>query len=238
MTTVRQKETLARVELFASLSAEQIARLDTRCIWRRARAKEWIIDWQDEGTDVFFLVSGVGRVMIRAVSGRETILRDVEAGAFFGELAAIDGQPRSAGILAITDVTIARMTAPTFVETVTGSPEISLQLLRRIAGEVRRLANRINEFNTLAMRERLIVELLRLSRMSRAEPREAIVSPPPVHAELAGRISTRRESVTKELSALEREGLIRRGRGALTLADVPQLMALIGDHQETLDFKA
>jgi CRP/FNR family cyclic AMP-dependent transcriptional regulator len=238
MTALRQSETLARIELFRSLTPDEIGRLDTRCIWRRAHAKEWIIDFQDESTDVFFLISGVARVMIRSISGRETILRDIGAGASFGELAAIDDQTRSASILAVTDATIAKMSAAIFLETVTGHPDVCLQLLRLITGQVRMLATRVNEFTTLAIRERLIMELLRLSKSGRADPREAIVSPPPVHADLAGRISTRRETVTKELSAMEREGLVRRGRGALTLVDVPRLMGMIGAETDAHDFKA
>jgi CRP/FNR family cyclic AMP-dependent transcriptional regulator len=229
MIMVRQNETLARVELFRSLTSEQIRRLDTRCIWRRASAKEWILDYQDEGTDVFFLVTGVVRVMIRAISGRETILRDINAGAFFGELAAIDGQTRSASILAVTEATIAKMSAATFLEIVTTCPDVSLQLLRLVTGQVRMLANRINEFTTLGVRDRLYLELLRLSRPDRENDRQAIVSPPPVHADLAGRISTRREAVTKELSAMEREGLLRKSRGALVLLDVPRLVAMIDE---------
>jgi CRP/FNR family cyclic AMP-dependent transcriptional regulator len=234
----RQNETLSRIALFRSLTGDEIERLDTRCIWRRARAKEWIIDYQDESTDVFFLITGVARVMIRSISGRETILRDIDAGAFFGELAAIDGQTRSASILAVTDATIAKMTAPVFLETVTSHPDVCLQLLRLVTSQVRMLATRVNEFTTLAIRERLIMELLRLSRSSRADPREAIVSPPPAHADLAGRISTRRETVTKELSAMEREGLVRRARGALTLVDVPRLMGMIARDDDAQDFRA
>lgn len=234
---VRHNETLARVELFRALTPDEIARLDTRCIWRRADAKEWILDYQEEGTDVFFLVSGVVRVMIRAISGRETILRDINAGAFFGELAAIDGQTRSAGILAITEATIAKMSAPTFLETVTAHPDVCLQLLRLVTGQVRMLANRVNEFTTLAVRDRLYLELLRLSRPDRDDARRAIVSPPPGHADLAGRISTRREAVTKELSALEREGLLSKSRGALVLLDVPRLMAMIDEDKDLSELR-
>ncbi len=234
----RQNETLSRIELFRSLSADEIERLDTRCIWRRAHAKEWIIDYQDESTDVFFLIGGVARVMIRSISGRETILRDINAGEFFGELAAIDGQTRSASILAVTDTTIAKMSAAVFLETVTGHPDVCLQLLQLVTGQVRMLATRVNEFTTLAIRERLIMELLRLSKSNRVDPRQATVSPPPVHADLAGRISTRRETVTKELSVMEREGLVRRGRGALTLIYVPRLMGMIGRDTDAQDFKA
>lgn len=228
-TMIRQTETLARIELFRSLTPEEVRRLDTRCVWRRAAAKEWILDYQDEGVDVFFLASGVVRVMIRSISGRETILRDINAGSFFGELAAIDGQTRSASILAITDATIAKMAPATFLEIVTMHPDVSLQLLRLVTGQVRMLANRINEFTTLCVRDRLYLELLRLSRTDRDNERQAIVSPPPVHADLAGRISTRREAVTKELSAMERDGLLRRGRGALVLLDVPRLVAMIDE---------
>ncbi|MEJ0094900.1 MAG: Crp/Fnr family transcriptional regulator [Methylocella sp.] len=237
MIAPRQSETLSRIELFSSLTPDVIARLDTRCVWRRARAKEWIIDYQDESVDVFFLISGVARVMIRSISGRETILRDIDAGAFFGELAAIDGQTRSASILAVTDATIAKMTAPTFLEVVTTHPDVSLRLLRIVTGQVRMLANRVNEFTTLGVRERLYTELLRLSRPNRANPNQAIVSPPPIHADLAGRISTRRETVTKELSAMKREGLVESSRGALVLLDVPRLMGMIGEDKDAPDLQ-
>jgi CRP/FNR family cyclic AMP-dependent transcriptional regulator len=229
MIAARQSETLSRIELFRSLKPDEIARLDTRCVWRRAHAKEWIIDYQDESVDVFFLISGVARVMIRAISGRETILRDINSGDFFGELAALDGQTRSASILAITEATIAKMSAPTFLEIVTSHSDVSLQLLRFVTGQVRMLANRVNEFTTLGVRERLYMQLLRLSRPDRTNAQQAIVSPPPVHADLAGRISTRRETVTKELSALKRGGLVQSSRGALVLLDVPRLMGMIGE---------
>ena len=237
MATPRQSETLARIDLFRSLTPDEIGRLDTRCIWRRAHAKEWIIDYHDESTDVFFLISGVARVMIRSIAGRETILRDIKVGEFVGEHAAIDNLPRSASVLALTETTIAKMSAAVFLETVTRHPDPCLQLLRLITGQVRALASRVNEFTTLAIRERLIMELLRHSRPNRDNPREAIVSPPPIHADLAGRISTRRETVTKELSVMERDGLVRRSRGALTLADVPRLMGMIGDDMDAHDFK-
>lgn len=238
MIMARHNETLSRVELFRSLTPEQISRLDTRCIWRRANAKEWILDYQDEGADVFFLISGVVRVMIRSVAGRETILRDINAGEFFGELAAIDGQARSASILAITEATIAKMAAPTFLEMVTSHPDVCLQLLRLVTGQVRMLANRINEFTTLGIRDRLYLDLLRLSRPDRENVKQAIVSPPPLHADLAGRISTRRETVTKELSAMEREGLLQRRRGALVILDVPRLIGMIDEDKASLEFRA
>ena len=72
------------------------------------------------------------------------------------------------------------------------------------------LANRVNEFSTLDVRYRIHAELLRLARPEPDKPGRAIISPPPVHAEIAARVSTRREAVARELKALERTGLIER----------------------------
>src|ERR1700749_4862514 len=63
---------------------------------------------------------------------REIILGDIEAGGYFGEMAAIDGQPRSAGILAVTDATIARMPATAFREIFRQFPDVAEQLLLQL----------------------------------------------------------------------------------------------------------
>jgi CRP-like cAMP-binding protein len=175
---------------------------------------------------VFFVISGSVRVMIQS-AGREVLLRQIEAGEFFGELAAIDGQPRSSGIVATTDVTIARMPASVFRAAIHAHADVCDKLLRILAGQIRILANRVNEFSTLDVRYRIYAELLRLSRPDAANPGHAIISPPPVHAEIAARVSTRRETVARELKALERAGLIERRRGAIALGDTHRLRRLI-----------
>src|SRR4029079_12996562 len=96
-------ETLADVPMFRLLEPAAVKALDARCDWRRVAAKEWVIDYQDDGIDVFFIVAGSVRVLIYAKSGREVILADLDAGGFFGEMAPIDGHPRSASVLALTD---------------------------------------------------------------------------------------------------------------------------------------
>ena len=96
---------MANVPLFRSLAADAIAALDTQCSWRRAPGGQWIIDYQDANRDVFFVVTGAVRVVIQS-AGREVLLRQINAGEFFGELAAIDNAPRSSGIVAMTDVTV------------------------------------------------------------------------------------------------------------------------------------
>jgi CRP-like cAMP-binding protein len=228
----RRTETLARITLFRSLDPAKIELLDTQCTWHRAARNQWIIDYQDTSNDVFFVVSGTLRVKIQSVSGREVLLREINAGEFFGEIAAIDNQPRSSGILAITDVTFARMPASVFRAAVHEHADVCDQLLEQLAGYVRTISNRVTEYTTLDARHRIYAELLRLSRPEAAMPKRAVVSPPPVHSDLAARVSIRRESVTRELKALERAGLIEKRRGALVLTDTEQLRKMIAEASE------
>jgi CRP-like cAMP-binding protein len=74
------------------------------------------------------------------------------------------------------------------------------------------------------VKHRIYAELLRRSRTDPTDDHRAVVSPPPVHADIAARVSTRREMVARELKALEREGLLTKRRGAFVITDVPSLL--------------
>ena len=222
MPAARRTETLAKIPLFRSLTSAAVSKLDTQCSWRHAPSGQWLLDHQDASSDVFFVVAGAVRVIIQS-GGREVLLRQIEAGEFFGELAAIDQQPRSSGILAVSNVTIARMPAAVFRAAVHEHADVCDQLLALLAGQIRMLANRVHEFTTLDVPHRINAELLRLSRPEPGRPGHGIISPPPIHAEIAARVSTRREAVARHLSALERAGLIERRRGAIALTDVDRL---------------
>ena len=220
-------ETLERVGLLRSLNATDRAKFEKRCQWRHAHAKEWLLEQDDVGTDIFFLTSGVVRVLITPSPDREIILGDIEAGGYFGEMAAIDGQPRSAGILAITDATIACMSATVFREVIHNHPDVSEQLLAQLVARIRTLDQRVNEFSSMHVKNRIYAELLRRSRPDPTDERRALVSPPPVHSDIAARVSTRREMVARELKALERKGLLSKRRGAFVINNVPQLMQML-----------
>ena len=222
----RAARTLARIPLFRTLDPAAVRGLDDICGWREARAKQWIVDRESMGTDVYFVLDGTLRVIVSA-AGRETILRDLRAGEFFGELAALDGQPRSAGILAVTDARLAAMPAAGFRRAIHDHPDVCDRILAALVGQIRMLAVRANEMTGLSMKHRLWAELLRLSTPSHGAPEAAVVSPPPSHAELAARVSGQREAVTRELNVMERSGLIARRRGAIDLLDAARLRRMV-----------
>jgi CRP-like cAMP-binding protein len=226
-TRIRFHETMGRIELFRSLDAAAIADLDRRCTWRKYSRNDWIIELHDTGGDVFFIVSGTVRVKIPEAQGREVLFQDLDAGSYFGEMDAIDGKPRAIGVMAVTDAVIARMPRDIFRQAICRHPDAADQVLMRLTGIIRTLTTRVREFTTLDVKHRLYAELLRLSQQKNGEKDVGIISPPPVQAAIAARIATRRETVAREMKALERIGLIERRRGALILKDTKQLQCLL-----------
>jgi CRP/FNR family transcriptional regulator, cyclic AMP receptor protein len=226
----KPNETLEKIGLLRSLSPKDREGYERRCQWRHAQPKQWLLEQNDVGTDMFFLSSGVVRVLITPSPDREVILGDIEAGGYFGEMAAIDGQPRSAGILAITEATIAVMPAAAFRELLHDHPDVAEQLLKQLVARIRTLDQRVNEFSSMHVKNRIYAELLRRSRPDPTDERKAIVSPPPVHSDIAARVSTRREMVARELKALERAGLMTKRRGAFVLNNVPELVQMLKEN--------
>jgi CRP/FNR family cyclic AMP-dependent transcriptional regulator len=224
-----QRETLARFVLFRSLSEADVATLDRLCLWRRYAARTEILAQDEPGTETYFVLSGAVRVRIPSLRRTDVILSDIGAGEFFGELAAIDGRPRSASIAALTDATLARMPGSAFRDAIHRHPDVCDQILQLLASRVRVLDQRVTEFSTLGVRDRIRAELLRLGRVRAGAPNQVVISPPPIHAELAARVSTHREAVTRELKVLERSGLLERRRGALVVRDVEGLTGSMPD---------
>ena len=231
----RHTETLARIPLFEGLDAADIRRLDIQCLWRRYDAGTEILGYKDESSDVYFVAAGKARVMIPSVKGKDTIFRDIDAGEFFGELAAFDGKERSASILALTNATLAKMSDHVFRDAVANHPPVCVRILEMLVFRIRSLSDRVNEFRTLPVNNRVHAELLRLARPGKSGGKEAIISPPPYHHEIAARVSTHREAVSRELKRLERQGLLEKRRGALVLKDIGALAELIERAQDGPD---
>ena len=94
--------TLARVAFFKDLPDLDFEKFDRRCIWKKVEPEASVVDYEDLTSDVFFIVTGSVRVLIRTAAGKEVILAEMQAGQYFGELAAIDGVGRSANVTALT----------------------------------------------------------------------------------------------------------------------------------------
>lgn len=225
-------QTLSGIPLFADLRPDDSARYARRCFWKDYEPHEFVIDVEDETTDVRFVISGRVRIIHRISVGKEVILNEMSDGDFFGELAAIDGSPRSANVTTLTRARICIMPRNCFLEILSEAPDVSLKVMKMFANRVRELNLRLAEHSFLQAKHRLYSELLRLSRPRPANRDQRSISPPPIQRELAERIGTRREVVSRELSALEKEGHIQKSKGAIILANVNELQRRISDAWE------
>ncbi|NUB13172.1 cyclic nucleotide-binding domain-containing protein [Azospirillum brasilense] len=218
------------ITLLSPLSAEERAAVARQCRWRRFHANEQIIDHQGESRDVALVVDGRVRVLSHSPTGREISFDDIEAGGFLGEMAAIDGLPRSASAVALEEGTLIAFLAPRpFQDLVSGHPDLAMAVMRRLCRVVRIATDRVMELSTLGANNRVHAELLRLAKRGRMEGGTAVIAPIPVHADIASRVSTARETVSRVLNDLARDGLVERRADALVVRDLCRLEALGGD---------
>jgi CRP-like cAMP-binding protein len=230
MTTVQPSTFgLKKVQLLQGLSQERLELLAARCSWRRVEPGQVIVARNSADRDVHFVVSGRVRVTSFSAGGRQVTFRDEEAGDMIGDLAAIDGQPRSADVLALEDVLVASLSPEHFRELIATEPLVQERVLQRLAGLVRLLSQRVIELSTLGVQNRIHAELLRLARQSGAPGNRVRLDPAPKHADIASQVSTYREQVTRELSALTRQGLLQKEGTALVLTDVARLERIVAE---------
>ena len=193
----------------------------------RARKGRTIVSLGAESSTVYVLLDGRAQATLFSLSGREVVLRTIAAGEMFGELAAILGEPRTATIVAMEDCQLAAIPGAAFREGVSTRPEAALWMLQRLAAQVRSLTEKVFELNALRVPTRLHCELLRLAGPMGDDGLGAKIEPAPTHAELAARIGTHRESVTRELGELAEQGIIVQKGRRLTIADLPALARLV-----------
>ena len=222
--------TLAGVDLLRGLDAPTRQRIERRCEWRRWNAGEWIIDRDTPENDVYFIVQGRARVMRFSESGtRDVVLDEIPAGGFFGELAAIDGEPRSAHIVAAERTLTACLAGPAFVDMLFENRAVGLAFMRRLTEVVRASTSRIVDLSLLDAHRRIYAELLKLAKTGGGcAPNTAVIRPVPRHGDIAGRTSTTRETVTRIIGELTHRGLLERAGEALRIRDLDRLTVLAG----------
>jgi CRP/FNR family transcriptional regulator, cyclic AMP receptor protein len=178
---------------------------------------------------VFFITAGEAHVTIYSHAGKVVSFGELGSGEVFGEYAAIDHAPRSASVEARTSCLVASMPAPAFRAILETHPTVTLAVLTQLVKRTRTVTRRVYEFSTLHVNNRIQAEVLRLATLARREGRGARIVPAPTHVEIAGRVSTHREAVSRELNRLSRIGLVTRSGDALLVSDVERLAQMVHD---------
>jgi CRP/FNR family cyclic AMP-dependent transcriptional regulator len=203
------QELLRSVPIFSELSEADIASLG-RLTSRRTCPKDTVVFFENEEGDSFFMiVDGRIKVTILGDDGREVILSVLGRGDFFGEMALLDNEPRSATAIAVEDTELLSLHRNDFQSVLTDNRSIMLALIKILTARLRRANHQIS---TLALLDvygrvaRVIVDTARDEGKRLKDGRIAFRRA--THQEIANRIGTTRETVTRMLKDLERQGLI------------------------------
>ena len=217
---------LRTIALLRDVSEEMLQQLAAACSWQRYRQGAQIFDRDSGSRDVLFVVEGAVQVVNYSASGREIAYAAVAEGGFLGEISAIDGEPRSATVLATRPCLIAALPPDRFAELLERHPPAAWQVMRRLTRIIRTCDERIMDLSILGAVARVQREILRLARPDPNNPAAAVIHPIPTQQQIAGHASTTRETVARTLGQLQSAGLILRKGRAVTILDVGRLARL------------
>jgi CRP/FNR family cyclic AMP-dependent transcriptional regulator len=203
------QELLRTVPIFSELTDGDIASL-SRLASRRRFPKDTVVFFENEEGDSFFMIlEGRIKVTILGDDGREVILSMLGPGDFFGEMALLDNEPRSATAIAVEETELLSLHRTDFQTVLTDNRSITTALIKVLTARLRRANQQISTLALLDVYGRVARVIVDMAREEGRRLRDGrIAFRRATHQEIANRIGTTRETVTRMLKDLERQGLI------------------------------
>jgi CRP/FNR family transcriptional regulator, cyclic AMP receptor protein len=217
---------LKRNPLFAQLSMEQLTRLAGLARPQRHEKDHVIFNEGDAGTAWYMIVKGRVKISKSSPDGKERTLVLLGPGDVFGELALIDGEPRSADAVVAEDSELLVVSREEFLTFVMDQPQVAMSLLVVLSQRLRHTNLLVHDAAFFDVRGRLARVLLELARgEGETEPGGALMCPQLTQSELASMVGVTRESINKWLRSYERSGTVTRRHGRLVVLDPQRLIA-------------
>ena len=215
--------TLQRTPLFANLADEELAYIAERAVVRHFEPGQILFSEGDPCPGLWVIEAGKVRIFKTSPNGREQVLAIEGPGSSVAELPVFDGGKYPASAATITDASLLFISKEVFQTLCLKHPQVGLKVLRIVGRRLRGLVGIIEELSFGTVRYRLIALLLRLARQGSRTPQGLEIALPATNQELAAQIGTVRELVSRNLSRLQAEDLIRlEGRKVI----IPQPKAL------------
>lgn len=229
MSSLSAKAVLSHNYLFKGLSdgaLERIASLASRRVYRKGTP---IFAQGDEGDALYGVAAGRVRISASGAGGQEVFLNIMEPGDTFGEIAVMDGLPRTAGAAALDDAVLIVIKRTDFLQLLEREPQLAIHLLRLLCERLRWTSELVEESAFLAGPARLAKRLLILAslhgRTAAVGQLELRIS----QAELARFLGVSRQIVNHHLSEWRRLGWVDLGRSQITIRNAEALRRMIAD---------
>jgi CRP/FNR family transcriptional regulator, cyclic AMP receptor protein len=200
----------ANVPLFGGLPRRDLGALCTMMIRKRFEAGQTIVHEEDEQGQTFFIIlSGIVHVAVLTSEGKNAVLATLKQGDFFGEMALLDGEPRSASVIAAQECDLFLLYRRTFIDILQRYPKIAIHLLTEMSKRLRRANRHINTLSMMSVYGRVADVLLQLAKEQGRRSNSMIVVPNrPTHQIIADMAGTSRETVSRILSQLQKKHYI------------------------------
>ena len=213
-------ELLKNVSIFNGLSGDELGYISKKMVPKSYDVGQVIILEESEGDDCFFVTEGSVKITRLSKDGREVILAILNEGEFFGEMALLDGDLRSANVIALEKTDALTLKRKDFIDSLKKYPQIAIQLLKEMAHRLRESDRQITSLSLSDAEKRIALSLLRISdEQGVIKKGKVIISKPPIQQDIANMAGTSRETVSRTLRILEDERFIDRNGHELVIID-------------------
>jgi CRP-like cAMP-binding protein len=219
---VTHRELIRDVPLLTRLAEEDLRALAAHGKVQRHPAGAVIFQEGDPGDSLHIVIEGDVRIAVLSGSGEEATVAMLGPGEFVGDLALLDGRPRSATAIASRPTKTLVVTRDDFTRWLGQRPRAALVLLEALSLRVRRTDEALADLAFLGLPQRLAKRLLILAG-GRSGGDVSGVRLRVTQSELGSMLGVSRESVNKQLNRFARQGWIALGRGSVTLNDIEAL---------------
>ncbi len=220
---------IRRIPLFSELEERELEAVAALVSTRNVSRKSIVVQEGDVGDSLFIIVKGAVKISSYTAEGKEVVLSLLSAGGVFGEMALLDRQPRSATVTTTEDSTLAQIRRPDFERLLQNQPSIALGLLEELVSRLRRTTQVLERISTMDVPHRLYNYILDLCLKHGVEDDTGTFSEVrmPTHQLIADQLSTSRETISRAISTLKKEGIIIPVQGrSLVRIDMPALETL------------
>ena len=217
---MKKIDLLQSVSLFFDLSEKELGYIEEKMVTRRYENGNYIFLEDSEGEQCFFVAKGSVKVTRLSKDGREVILTMLNAGDFFGEMSLLDGESRSANVIALEETEVLTLNREDFLVVLHDYPTIAIQLVKEMAGRLRKSDRQIASLSLSDAEKRITMCIIRFAD-DQGIIKNGKVSIPktPIQQDIANMAGTSRETVSRALSILEKENLIKRNGRELIILD-------------------
>jgi CRP/FNR family transcriptional regulator, cyclic AMP receptor protein len=220
-------DVLARVWIFQGLSEEELAHLSGLAERRVYKPRETIVEKGAPANEFFVLLRGRAKVGTPGADGSHAAVNVMGPGEVFGEIAILDGQPRSATVTTLEECEMAVVDKAAFNNLLSASPSMAVKLLNVLARRVRELTTRIEDRAFLDVPARLAKQLLWLAGKHGIERGPAVrIDLKLSQQELGDLVGATRESVNKQLREWTRSGILKQERECIEIFDLDELASI------------